>query len=96
MVTLPLKSGVEHLCQRASRPPSRNPDASGFSHLAPQLRWGERMPQPARQPRLRHGQSSTIILVMRQCLFLMSILAVLAAACSSPTVTRGGAGYRWY
>lgn len=43
-----------------------------------------------RLPRLRHKHGSTIIFAMRQCLFLMLILAVLAAACSSPTVTRGG------
>jgi hypothetical protein len=92
MVTLPVKSGVEHLCQRASSPASRNPAASSCSHLAPQLRWGKRMPQRAPKPRLLHGHGSTIIFVMRQYLFLMLSLAVLAAACSSPTVTRGGPG----
>jgi hypothetical protein len=50
------------------------------------------MPQRARKLRLPHGYGSTMTFMMRQCLFLMLILGVLAAACSSSTVTQGGAG----
>ncbi len=50
------------------------------------------MPQRATEPRLSDGRGSTITSVMRRVLSLIPILAVVVAACGSPTVTQGGPG----